>query len=322
MSTTRAKDNLAELDQLLGRTAQPAVFLAAEVDGDESPQLQHLQLLDPLADEFRDAATAAVRSLVDESIENGVREFDPANPSGRGEIEFLEGKELPAFDLIVNSCASVGRMPIFQNEDWFVSGLRFMVTRLRFRGNKDVLVVKSYGRRKVLSRTASIKAVFSKGHFSKLGNEVMIFDPGADCIISGDMIFVTNANAFQKLFRYFEYLKRNAAQVLATIERTLPITNFKEFETACMGHFQMLAKVRSIGRKPYLDKLNIAAVKKVLSEFPELSLRITTTNGREAIEYSAEDKWAILRILDDDYLESIMTGCRYATDSKTEFGPA
>ena len=45
-------------------------------------------------------------------------------------------------------------------------------------------------------------------------------------------------------------------------------------------------------------------------------LPIKTVGDDEKLQYDASDKWAILRLLDDDYLESVMTKNRYEVNSK------
>ena len=56
-------------------------------------------------------------------------------------------------------------------------------------------------------------------------------------------------------------------------------------------------------------------IKKVIDEM-ELPLKVVRHDRKEKLVFDPADKWAILRMLDDDYLQSIMTGEKYEVNSK------
>jgi PHD/YefM family antitoxin component YafN of YafNO toxin-antitoxin module len=56
-------------------------------------------------------------------------------------------------------------------------------------------------------------------------------------------------------------------------------------------------------------------IKKAIEEM-DLPLKVERHNGKEKLVFDSSDKWAILRLLDDDYLQSIMTGEKYEVNSK------
>ncbi len=58
-------------------------------------------------------------------------------------------------------------------------------------------------------------------------------------------------------------------------------------------------------------------IKKVITEF-NLSVPVVIDNGMEKIvfEPAPEKRWQILKLLDDDYLGSVMTHAKYAANSK------
>ncbi|MEW5814630.1 MAG: Kiwa anti-phage protein KwaB-like domain-containing protein, partial [Spirochaetota bacterium] len=80
---------------------------------------------------------------------------------------------------------------------------------------------------------------------------------------------------------------------------------------------QKLAKLKNIASKPYLEQITIADLKKVIQKY-SLNIEIVRVKGQEMIKFDSSDKWAILRLLDDDYLESVMTGNRYEVNSKRD----
>ena len=93
-------------------------------------------------------------------------------------------------------------------------------------------------------------------------------------------------------------------------------SNFEEFKKACEGHLQMKAKLKNIANKPYLKTVKIADIKRVLKEFPHLGVEIEEKDGKESLVFDPENKWALLRLLDDDYLGSRLTGEKYEVTGK------
>jgi hypothetical protein len=99
----------------------------------------------------------------------------------------------------------------------------------------------------------------------------------------------------------------------------VPIANFNEFERACSGHLQMQAKLKNIASKPYLKKVKMADIKRLLLQFPSLGVQIVKRGGKEMLLFDPKDKWAVLRLLDDDYLGSVLTGEKYEVTGKRPY---
>lgn len=81
----------------------------------------------------------------------------------------------------------------------------------------------------------------------------------------------------------------------------------------------MQVKLNNIAGKSDLKKITIAKIKKVLKEFPKLKVQIKKDEGKEMLVFDPSDKWALLRLLDDDYLKSLMTDKNYEVTGKREY---
>jgi hypothetical protein len=128
-------------------------------------------------------------------------------------------------------------------------------------------------------------------------------------------MFVFRQDGFQRMFRYYERVKEAAAESLARIKATIPIANFETFQHDCESHLQKLAKLRNIAQKPYLEQIKMADLKRVIKKFG-LPVEVSRDHGEERLVYDQADKWAILRLLDDDYLDSVMTRQMYEVTGK------
>jgi hypothetical protein len=58
-------------------------------------------------------------------------------------------------------------------------------------------------------------------------------------------------------------------------------------------------------------------MKKVIQK-NNLPVKIVETDGKEMLLYDPADKWVLLKLLDDDYLWSLMTEQSYEVNAKRE----
>ncbi len=73
-------------------------------------------------------------------------------------------------------------------------------------------------------------------------------------------------------------------------------------------------------KRPYLSRVTMADIKRLVDDF-KLSVPIVVQDGREKLvfERTTDKRWQILKLLDDDYLGSVLTDEKYATNSKYGF---
>jgi len=178
-----------------------------------------------------------------------------------------------------------------------------------------VTALRVYGGQRELARSRSLGFLFRAGQFSEIRQPVFLFDHYLDCLIYDGVAFVLRQHDFQRLFRYYEMVAQAAEESLETIRQTIPVANFAQFAESCRGHLQKLAKLKNIAQKPYLARVTMADLRRVIERF-ELNVVIQELDGQESLVFDPSDRWAILRLLDDDYLESMMTEQLYEVTGK------
>jgi hypothetical protein len=119
------------------------------------------------------------------------------------------------------------------------------------------------------------------------------------------------------MFRFFELVRRNAQQALATLRDRLPIDNFEQFAHDCESHLIKLVKLQNIAAKPYLARITVADLRRVITHH-NLPIRIEAIDGHDRVVYDPAEKWALLKLLDDDYLHSRLTNLDYEANGKRE----
>ena len=76
-----------------------------------------------------------------------------------------------------------------------------------------------------------------------------------------------------------------------------------------------LAKLKNISQRPYLASLTVAKLKDVIDEF-SLPIKTVTEKKVQKLVFDPGDKWAILKLLDEDFLKSSLTGNKYEATGK------
>jgi Domain of unknown function (DUF4868) len=317
-------DQKSALDRILQLNlidAVVSVCLAAMIGNDDAPVFEKLQLSDELTEDFR----GTVRKMIEKhknNDENGdlvLRRYDARSKPESFEVEYVSLSDHGAIKNQVRSLSSVANLGIFDGRDDFVTGIRFYAIIVQPREGDPVYCFRSYSPKKELGRSRLFGALFSGGHFDRVREPMFLFDQNIDCVSRGDDMFIFNKDRFHKIFRFFEMVLKAAKTTLKIIKTKIPIANYDDFETACIGHLQMQAKLKNIAGKSDLGKIKMVDIKKVLREFPGLNVEITKKNGKEMLVFNPSDKWALLRLLDDDYLKSLMTDKNYEVTGKREY---
>lgn len=160
-----------------------------------------------------------------------------------------------------------------------------------------------------------------RGEYDRIDERYISFEESIDCISHNGFMFVINKNNFQAMFHFLEEVRTTAQETLDAINFSLPIQNFDDLVQAVNGNMTMLRKLRKIAAKPYIKNLKMSDVRKII-ETNHLPVEIIEVGGQEKILFNpqakAREKYALLRIFNDDYLKSLMTGINYETTGKRE----
>ena len=265
------------------------------------------------------------RSVVATLLKSQKRNLDRGNFAIRGydAIAKLDGHEVEHVDLNdhaevkdqIKGLASLGSLSAFSENHDVVNSLRFYVIVLEPDDGVPIYCFRSCSPKMELGQSSKIALFFSGNQFDTFTESLFVFDRGIDCICRGDDLFVFNKGRFENIFQFFEMVKQAASETLETIRDSIPIHNFDELEAACLNHLQMLKKLKNIAAQPYLSRIRIADIRKAIAEMG-LDLTVEKHDRKMKIVFDPKDKWAILRLLDDDYLQSVMTGEKYEVNSK------
>jgi hypothetical protein len=119
------------------------------------------------------------------------------------------------------------------------------------------------------------------------------------------------------MFHYVEQLQARAQQTVDALLQRVPISNADEFRAACTSQIRFMIKLGVIATKPYLAQIGMVDIRRAIDEHG-LPVEIVQNGGQEMLVFDPDPsrRWILLKLLDDDYLNSVMTHLRYEVNSK------
>ena len=313
---------MAILDILSGldlAAADIQLIVAAGPYQDGSAICQRAEITDDVADTFRGVAHDVIQGIV-QPVESGdvqIRDYDAAVAPLGWEIERLDATAYEQVASQLKRLNDVSALPIFNADDDFVSHLKFYSVTVRADGNPPVHFIRQFSPKSELDRSRWFGLFFNAGTYNRVTEKTFLFDENIDCVAVGSEILILKKNAFQQVFRFYDLIRVKGTESLAAVESLNMIANFAEFSASCEGHMQKLAKLNSIVRKGYLSSITLEQVKAVIEKLG-LDVQITKVNGQEQLQFDSSDRWVLLKLLDDDYYQSTMTGRNYEANSKRD----
>lgn len=291
----------------------PAINVLVAADPEADLIIQRLNLRQELAAEFlsvSQAATPAANVVL--------RPYDPGYTPDWNELCYIELAEHNDIADRIQQISQVQQAELFREQDEIVDHLRFYAIVASPSARRHAVFFRTYSPKKELTRRSGFAALLSHGHYNKVDTKIFLFDSQIDCFSWGAYLFIINIAAFQRIFKYFEELRAKADETVTAILAQIPISNASEFRTACTGKIQMMSKVAQIARKPYLNQITMQNIRRTIDEFG-LEIQIVQENGQEKILFEANPnkRWLILKMLDDDFLGSLMTNQKYEVNSKS-----
>jgi hypothetical protein len=291
----------------------PAVNVLVAAEPEEEVVIQRLNLSADLAEEFGSVARDAI---ADENVI--LTPYEPGYKPETHELLYVDLAEHAELAGQIREFSQVQQAELFHEDAEIVNHLRFYGIVANIKAQRRAVFFRTYSPKKELTRQAGFAVFLGPGHYNRVDTRIFLFDRKIDCFAWRGYLFIRNVPAFERIFGYFEEVRAKADETVTAILTQIPIANAEEFRAACTQQVQMMAKLAQIARKPYLATVSMDDIRRTIEEF-ELEVEIVRQNGKERIVFEANPstRWLILKLLDDDFLGSIMTQQKYAVNSKS-----
>lgn len=290
------------------------VVVAAANGSELGYALQRMNIHTDVGDFFKKMVSDNVAAV---GSERTFRKYEAGYKPDDHVMTYVPVEDEGIIENIVSSLSQINSLELFEEADEIIKHLRFYATTIEG-GGRHAIFLRVFTQRHEVSRGKGSYAVyFANGHYDRLRSKVFLFDNKIDCIYWEGNIFIFNISKFQQIFKYFEELRTRASQIVDSVAVKIPISNLDAFKSACTGQIQMMSKLASIANKPYFEHITIDDIKRTIADF-KLDVQIVEESGTEKLVFDNQlsKRWAILKLLDDDYLGSTMTNNKYEVNSK------
>jgi hypothetical protein len=317
MSPQQALEQACQVTQSATRAN---LLVMADGRANSGPVLQFLNIDPGLSQHFLSIARSVLPADPGEVV---LRPYDACYKPDPHEVCYLSLDTAPRVRDTVASISEIDNAEPFSEDDAVVSRLRAYAVVLQQAPGSCATFLRSYSEKQTLTHGSRLGAVLSHGVYRRVESRVFLFDKEIDCYSWGGYLFLRSVHRFHLLFRYMDELRSKAASTVDLVVNRVPISNLGDFRAACTGQFQMMAKVASISRKPYLQTVTMDDIKRTIEEFG-LDVALETDGDVQKLVFdpSPKKRWLLLKLLDDDYLGSVMTRQRYEVNSKSPVSSA
>ncbi len=200
-----------------------------------------------------------------------------------------------------------------------------LVLRVRSRGGVDLArLYQGFSPEKALAHRKRILAFWNVDQFASLDAEPLVIDRALRLFAFDGIAVMKTNSAYETLFGALPDLKAQAAATFAATFGRLDIVGAQELQAACESDINMMRKLSSIAQKMeqpgYPAALDMPSVLSFLERNPHIDIPIDTSGPTPALVFSsqAQHRWALLKLLDDDFLRSDLTHINYEANSKSE----
>lgn len=298
------------------------LILAYGTKQDGSANLVRAELTDAVAEDFKgivfDIAAGVLKPV--STGDARIRNYDASVAQIDRDFEVFDADEYDPITAQLAALDDVWQIAIFDGSDEVIDHLRFYSITMIRPDKPRIHFLRQFGSKNELHRSRFFGLKFSKGTYDRVEEKTFLFDEKVDCIACENDILIIRKNSFHQMFRFYEAVKTKGQESLGSLQQLALIANFADFQQSCEGHAQKLAKLNSIVRKGYMGAITIADIKRVRDKLG-LPVEIVEVEGVEQLLHDAKDRWMILKLLDDDYFMSDMTGRKYEASSKRDMAP-
>lgn len=177
-----------------------------------------------------------------------------------------------------------------------------------------------------LKKSRALALFASDGVYSKLeAADVLLLQPDFDVVVVGGYAFFAKKATFERAFGFVEELKKESLTTFKAVTKSLKIKGIDELEAACTRQPQMMAKMASIKRSmdddpSYAKAMTMKKLLKYIDGHPQVDIEVVEENGEKLLVFdpSPRRRFQIVKLLDDDFLHSVLTARDYEAGSKTQ----
>lgn len=164
--------------------------------------------------------------------------------------------------------------------------------------------------------------------YGRLGpTDILLIRTDFDVIVIDGYAFFHRKATFEKAFGFLDKLKAESLSTFNTVTGQLNIEGLDALRAACTSQPQMMAKMSSIKRSmnqdpEYAKAMTMPKLIEYIEQHPHVDIEIVGAGDDRKLVFDPAPKrrFQILKLLDDDFLHSVLTARDYEAGSKVQSG--
>jgi hypothetical protein len=202
-----------------------------------------------------------------------------------------------------------------------LSDIEFQALRLSDNHEDEhIILFQGFSNRQLSGNSDKLRMSRKEGNYTQFEDTVVTVPETVDCLLYEGTIFVFASKSFEDIFDYLKQYKRHANGVLTGIDDSeLRIHNMDDFVDSILGDRRVLRKMKSIEERELYNSMKRKDVEGIVQEY-DLSIEVETDEAGEwgITIPDMRKKWEVIRLLNDDHLESSLTDSQYQVYGKDE----
>lgn len=248
-------------------------------------------------------------------------EYGPATTPADEQIMWVPTSIVP---LLAGADADVDAadLKLFDAKKRGIGQLRFSMLWAETDSGR-ALLYRQLAPRQIVARTGKIPVLQRGDRLDLIEGDTLLIDRSVDAVVVGGYAFFEDRPRFQKLFGFLQDLQARAEETFDDVTSSLQISNLAEMRTAATTQLAMLGKMASIQRKlesfpAYRDAMTMEKLAVFVANNPQTGVQIEGQGSAAKFVFQSdlEHRFKILKLLDDDYLQSQLTTLNYDANSK------
>lgn len=303
--------NLQDIDQQF--LPELLVILRGTKDGFE---FKAARPTSELATKLLEVVTARAAQFADRELVA----YAPATEVAEGQVMFVPASQVA---VIAADSGDSADLPLFEPNARSASRVRFYAITSQSTDGTPIVIYRHLQQNNLLSRSKKF-VIFSDGSKMDLVKQpTLVIDTQVDALQVGEWVFFANRGGFERAFGFLEAVRADAGETFDTVTAALKIDGLEDMRAAALGSPAMLGKMASIAEKldkypQYKESLTMPKLKAFVEAHPQTGVKIEGDGDDAQFVFGAnpQERFKILKLMDDDYLRSQLTELDYEANSK------
>jgi hypothetical protein len=155
--------------------------------------------------------------------------------------------------------------------------------------------------------------------------DVLLLRPEFEVVVIGGFAFFAKKATFERAFGFLEKLRQESLSTFNAVTTHLRISGMDELRAACTSQPQMMAKMASIKRSMdedsgYANAMTMPKLIEYIAQHPHVDIEVVGKGKDQELVFDPKPtrRFQIVKLLDDDFLHSVLTQRDYEAGSKTQ----